>query len=161
VKIKPSLPFFELLLIPMSLYFGTKMILRGLERSSGEGMLMVLVSVTLLGFVLLMINRNFKSVEVHDKIYVNGFFWGHKEFEFNDIKGYKLKEIRKGKYLSKDKNLVFIDNDDVEKIEITKGDYKNDDWSDFLRALTEAKIESLGKETLKNQWTAYFKRFWQ
>jgi hypothetical protein len=161
MKIKPSLPFFELLLIPMCLYFGTQMILTGLERSVGEGMLIGFVSLALLGFILVMINRNFKSIEVHDKLYVNGFFWGQQEFEFQEVKGYKLKEIRKGKYLIKDKNLVILDNDDKEKIEVTKGDYKDDDWSDFIKALRESNIQFLGKVTLKEQWKAYFKKLWQ
>jgi len=158
MKIKPSTPFFELATIGVPVYFFVKTLSdqeMGDKRFVLAGFFLFLIV-----FFIYLFNRNFiKSLEIGNSVIVKKFFWGKEEMKLSTIKGYKLKEVKRTKLMISDYNLVFIDNKEVERIQITQGDFKSDNWNKLIDELKTLNVEFLGYESLANQWKSQWSDF--
>jgi hypothetical protein len=152
MKLKPSIPIIELLIIPLLFFFSVEFFLLGLDKQEVVIILAALVFFIAALGTIYWINRNFRTIEIGKTINAKGYFRGQLELNLIEIKTYKLREIRMTKYSIQNFNLVLYDQNQNKKLEITQGAYNIEDWDNFINKLTELNIQFLGQEPLVTQW---------
>ena len=156
--LKPSRPIFEFLAPLILLFFAVKILILGLERGD---ILIYLVVLYLLGLTFVSIywiNTGFKTIYLTDKIEIAGFFWGRQLIPMSKIKGYKIREVRKTKYLIKDWDLVLVLSNTKIGLRISQLDYSIEDFATIEEKMRELKIDFLGREPLGNQIKQFFEQ---
>lgn len=158
MKLKPSIPFFELATIGLLVYFFVGALLdqeMGDKRFGLAGLFLLLIV-----FSSNFFNRQLiRQLEIGDSVIVKRFFWGKVELKLENIKGYRLKEVKRTKLMISDYNLVFVDDHDKERLAITQGDFKSVDWERLLNELKALNIEFLGQESMRTQWKGQWNNF--
>jgi hypothetical protein len=157
MRLKPTFPIIEILVPPMLIFFAVQLTQLAVEKSEWMITLGSVFFILLAGVTVYFINRNFQTLELGDKLVSRGFFWGQREAELGDLKGYKLKEIWKTRYLVKDFNLVLVDNDNEVKFKITQSDYNTNSFDNFLTDLRGKRVDFLGQETMKDHLRGYWR----
>jgi hypothetical protein len=155
---KPNRPILYLSIPLMLLYFMVTFLYQGINMVD----ILMLSKALFLGlfvlFSLKILNTKFQIFELDESLIIKGYFWGRREINLQDIKGYQTREVRRRGILFPEEDIIILDNGTKELCRLVCFEYDAKIVSLFKEKLNEKNIEYLGHESLKNQFDGLIKK---